>query len=829
MKKYFILVIGLLFINSSFSQESQEWNSDKIYRGLKKLNFLGSVLYVGAHPDDENTQVISYFSNHKHAETSYLALTRGDGGQNLIGSEIRESLGVIRTQELLAARNIDGGQQFFTRANDFGYSKTPQESFSIWDKEQVFSDVVRVFRKFRPDVVIDRFNHRTEGDTHGHHTASARLSVKAFDEATKKNRFAGQVEKLGTWQPEKLYFNTSYWFYESKEAFEKADKSNYAQVNVGEFLPIQGLSNSEIAAQSRSQHKSQGFGNTASRKNEMEFLEPIKGDFHDTPKSVFAGVDTTWARVNGGAKIGEKLEHVIADYDFTRPSKSLSGLVDVYQMIKDLDAGYWRRKKLKEVKELIAAASGLYLQASTTSQFGIPGENFDLHLEATNRSDFPVQIQGMTYSNFESKAVNAKTLKANTPFYRKYEASLPEDTPFSTPYWLKQKAGVGMYKVDKKKFIGLPETPNPIKVKFNLNYDGVPISFERQIVYKANDRVKGEVLKPFNIIPKVAVNLKNENLVFPDNTAKKIKAEVTAYSPFVSGEIKLNHPEGWEVTPQAIDLTFDKKGTKTVTFTVNPPEKPEQGELKPVFKTDDKSYSKKLNIINYDHIPQQAVLLPSAAQLIRLQIERKGDRIGYIKGAGDAVAENLEILGYDVDVFTASAITPEKLKQYDAIVIGIRAYNVSQKLADNNQVVLNYVKRGGTLITQYNTTAGLNIKNPSPFDLHISHDRVTDEDSPVQFLDKKSPVLNTPNTISKKDFEGWVQERGLYFPDRWGEEFKPVLSFKDPNEAPKKSSLLIAKYGKGHYIYTGLSFFREFPAGVPGAFRLFANLIAIGN
>jgi LmbE family N-acetylglucosaminyl deacetylase len=830
MRKVLLAIISFFLCFTGFAQQPQEWSSDEIYQGLQKLNVLVSVLYVGAHPDDENTQIISYFSNKTHARTAYLSMTRGDGGQNLIGPEIREALGVIRTQELLAARKIDGGQQFFTRANDFGYSKTPQETFSIWDKEKVLSDVVRVFRKFKPDVVIDRFNHRTEGDTHGHHTASARLSVKAFNEANNKNKYPDQIDLLGAWQPEKLYFNTSYWFYGSREAFEQADKKDFAEINVGNYFPLQGISNTEIAALSRSQHKSQGFGNTAERKNEIEYLEPIKGDFKQQPKDIFAGIDTSWARLKNGGTIGKKLKKIITNYDFKAPSKSLSEMLAVYQMIEDLKPGHWRKIKLKEAEKLIAAMSGLYLQAATTQEFATPGKSFDLQLEATNRSDFKVDLKSVGYENFEGQSISAHELQKNSPFYRAFQAQLPLNVDFSTPYWLMQKAGKGMYKVKRKKLIGLPQTPDPVKVRFNLSLNGVPVSFERSIIYKTNDRVQGEVFKPFNIIPKVSVNLKNENLIFSDGLPKTIEVEVTSHSKNVNGKLKLKHPDNWKVSPKSIDLTLNEKQSKTLNFEINPPKNSKVAHLKPVFETSSgKTYSKKLQIINYNHIPQQAIVLPSEAKLIRLDIKKKDDKIGYIKGAGDVVAENLRILGYQVDVFEASEISTEKLNDFDAIVVGVRAYNKSQALVNKNSVLLDYVKTGGTLVTQYNTTGGLKLKNPSPFELHISHNRVTDENSPVTFLDKDHPALNSPNKITTKDFEGWVQERGLYFPDEWGPQFTPILSLKDPGEKPKEGSLLIAKYGKGHYVYTGLSFFREFPAGVPGAYRLFANLLSLGN
>ena len=357
---FFTLLISLSFF-SSIAQESEKMSSSEIHDKIKKLNFLGSVLYVAAHPDDENTRLISYLSNNTHARTAYLSLTRGDGGQNLIGPELRESLGVLRTQELLAARKIDGGEQFFTRANDFGYSKHPDETLEIWNKKEVLNDVVWAIRKFRPDVIINRFDHRSPGTTHGHHTSSAMLSLEAFDIANDPKKYPEQLKNYNTWQPKRILFNTSWWFYGSREKFNEADKSNLINVDIGVYYPSKGLSNTEIAALSRSQHKCQGFGTAGSRGEKQEYLEYIKGDF---PKNnnLFAGINTSWNRIKEGNKIGALLNNIETNFNFQSPSSHVKELMKAYVLIQKIEDSYWREQKTKEISEIIEACTGLFIE-----------------------------------------------------------------------------------------------------------------------------------------------------------------------------------------------------------------------------------------------------------------------------------------------------------------------------------------------------------------------------------------------------------------------------------------------------------------------------------
>ena len=828
MKKIILLFL-LITYQFSNAQNPEKLNSSEIFESIQKLNFLGSVLYFAAHPDDENTRLISYFSNKVHARTAYLSLTRGDGGQNLIGPEIRELLGVIRTEELLAARKIDGGEQFFSRANDFGYSKTPKETLAIWNEDEVMRDVIKTIRKFQPDIIINRFDHRTPGSTHGHHTTSAMLSVEAFDKAANKDVYPEQLENFSTWQPKRLFFNTSWWFYGSQEKFEAADKSNFLNYDIGTYYPTRGMSNSEIASLSRSEHKSQGFGNTSERGKSTEYIELIKGDFPENG-DIFAGINTTWSRVKGGKKIGKILAEVEENYNFENPSESLPQLMEAYQLIQELENKHWRVIKTEEITHIITACAGLYLEANTSTQFATKNSAIKINLEATNRSSAKIQLEKISFSNLNEEVLINSTLTNNEPFYKSISAKIPSSINYTNPYWLNAPSSLGMYAVEDESLIGLPETPAPIQAEFVLKIDGENISFTRDLVYKTNDPVDGEVFEPLAIVPEVSVALENSTLIFKDNQPKQVNVKVTAYKNDLNGKLSLDLPENWQVSPKFIEVNLAQKGaSQTFTFTLTPPENDDEAFIRPVFQDGEEQFSKEVNVISYDHIPQQTVMLPAKTKVIKLNIQKKGNKIAYIQGAGDVVPESLRAIGYDVELLKPSEITTSKLEDFDAVVVGIRAYNTQDELGFKQQTLFDYVKNGGTMVVQYNKHRGLITENIAPYPLRLSYDRVTDEFSKVNFLAKDHPVLNTPNKITKKDFEGWVQERGLYFPNQWSEEFTPILGMKDEGEEELKGSLLVANYGKGHYVYTGLSFFREFPAGVSGAYKLFANLLSLGK
>lgn len=828
-RPYFLLFITIVYCFSAQAQHPKKPSSSEIYQAIEKLNFLGSVLYVAAHPDDENTRLISHMANAVKARTAYLSLTRGDGGQNLIGTELKEVLGVIRTQELLAARHIDGGEQLFTRANDFGYSKHPDETLAFWNENEVLSDVVWAIRKFQPDIIINRFDHRSPGSTHGHHTSSAMLSMEAFDSAADQSKFPNQLKSVDVWQAKREFFNTSWWFYGSQEKFDAADKTNQYAVEVGDFYPNLGLSNPEIAALSRSAHKSQGFGNTGTRGSDFEYLELVKGKAPKDKNNIFEGIDTSWNRVKGGQPIGKILKTVQDNYDFKNPSASIPKLIEAYRLVQKLENTHWKAIKSEDLKEVIAACAGLYLEAAAESNLTTPNSTVTLKLEAINRSPQNISLTSVTLSDGNRIAKNTD-LKFNDSNRFESQLNIPASASYSTPYWLETKGTLGMYEVDEQSLIGLPETPKETTATFNVSIEGETLSFVKPIVYKTNDPVKGEVYKPFEIVPEVSAHIAEPVIIFADDQQKDIQVVVKAHRNNLEGFVQLAHPEGWQVYPKKQNIAIPNKGQEqTLTFTVIPPKTQNEGFLTPNVHIGNDVFSKKLIEIDYEHIPSQVVLLPSESKVVRLDIKKKGKNIGYIEGAGDVVPESLRQIGYKVTLIRPEEINSETLNRFDAVVVGIRAYNTVDALKFKQQHLFDFVEQGGNLIVQYNTNGNLIVDQLAPYPLELSRDRVTDEDSDVVLLNTSNPLLNYPNKITQKDFEGWVQERGLYFPNKWSKEFTPVLSMHDINESPKEGSLLVAKYGKGHYIYTGLSFFREFPEGVAGAYRLFANMLSIGK
>lgn len=829
MRRHLHFIVLLLLTSSlTLAQQPKKPISSEIFESIKKLNFLGSVLYVAAHPDDENTRLISYMSNHVKARTAYLSLTRGDGGQNLIGPELRELLGVLRTQELLAARRVDGGEQLFTRANDFGYSKHPDETLAIWDKDKVLGDVVLAIRKFKPDVIINRFDHKRAGRTHGHHTSSALLSMEAFDLVNNPSSYPEQLSDTDIWQPKRLFYNTSWWRY-GREEFEKLDKSNMISFDIGVYYPLKGLSNNELASIASSQHLCQGFGRPSQRGTQQEYIEFLKGDTLDmNKKDVFEGIDTSWNRIEDGSKIGDILTDVENNFNFVNPSIHIPQLLEAYKLLSNIKNEHWKTIKTKELKAIIQACTGLYLEVSAENNWATINETVNLNIEVLNRSQIAMSIVSVkTSDNLEiSKEIN---LDSNTKFDFKETITIPSNQKPTTPYWLAEKGSLGMYKAEKQ-FIGKPETPRVFNVDFNVLINKVPITFTKPVVYRYSEPDKGELYKPFEIIPEATAALTENVYIFENEQQKEVEVIVKAGKGNLEGAVEMAYPNDWQVYPKSQKIFIKNKGDiQKVTFTIIPPKNQSEGLITPMVKIGDNIYTRELIEIDYDHIPFQTILLPSESKIVRLDIEKHGKNIGYIKGAGDVIPESLEQIGYHVETIKIENITPKLLSKFDAIVLGIRAYNTVEGLEFKQPLLFDYIAQGGNVIAQYSKSYGLKTKLLAPYDLKISRDRVTDENAEVRVLTPEHQVLNYPNKITSNDFEGWTQERGLYFPNEWSEEFTPILSMNDKGESPKEGSLLVAKHGKGYYIYTGLSFFREFPAGVSGAYRLFANMLSLGK
>ncbi len=833
MRKFLALLASFLFtVPTMYAQAPKRETSAELYHSVQKLNFLGKALYVAAHPDDENTRLISYLSNNVKATTAYLSLTRGDGGQNLIGPELRELLGVLRTQELLAARRIDGGQQFFSRANDFGYSKHPDETLKIWNKEEVLGDVVQIIRTFKPDVIINRFDHRSPGSTHGHHTSSAMLSFEAFDLVNDPKAYPEQLESTEVWQPQRLFFNTSWWFYGSQEKFEKADKSNMLDMDVGVFYPTLGVSNNEIASWASSQHLCQGFGRMTSRGGEKEYIEFLKGEFPKDKTNIFDGINTTWSRVVGGEAIGAILSKLEANFDFTNPATHLPQLLEAHKLISALSDVHWKTIKLQEIEAIIQSASGLFLEASTNTASTNPNNTTAVKIDVLNRSNATITLKSIGLNTIDASLSPKVLLENNKKYDFDLNLTVSASTNFTSPYWLSEKGTMGMYKVADKSLIGKPETPRAFYASFTLDFDGYEITFQKPVVYKYAKRDKGELYQNFEVLPEATARFDDKVVIFANGESKQIAITVKAHKEHIKGEVQFRYSKGWTVDQETKAFEIEKKGDEQIiVFTLSPPDHEDESYISPIIKIDGKLITKELVTIAYDHVPTQSVLLPSEAKVVRLNIQRLGENIGYIMGAGDDVPTSLKQIGYNVIPVDPSSIQAGSLDKFDAVVVGIRGYNVVKELQFKQRFILEYVQNGGNLIVQYNTAGRRSnqFENIAPYPLKLSRDRVTDEDSEVSILAKNHSLVNFPNKIVEKDFEGWVQERGLYFPNEWGAEFTPILAMNDIGESAKKGSLLVAPYGKGNYIYTGISFFRELPAGVSGAYKLFANMLSIGK
>lgn len=821
LKKYisFVFLFVFIFNVKTNAQEIKILDAAELQIALQKLNVLGSVLYFAAHPDDENTSALAYFSKGRKYRTAYLSVTRGGGGQNLIGPEKGVEIGILRTQELLSARRIDGADQFFTRAIDFGYSKTTSESFDFWGKENILADIVWIIRKFRPDVILTRFpSGRSSG--HGHHTASGVLVEEAFVAASDPNRFPEQLKYLSPWRAKRLCWNS--WRPSQQEigALQKID--------TGAYDPFLGKAYSEMAAKSRSMHKSQGFGATGRRGIRYDYFEHIKGD--PASSDIFDGIDTSWNRVPGGQKVGQMLDEILGSFDPHHPSGSLPKLLAVYKMLTKLEKTFWVSIKIDELLHVIQSCAGLWLEAISNDFSGAPGENVKIVTTIVNRSEFPLKLQKISFPDISVDFVLNIPLKNNNPQTVEKIIAIPKDFPISQPYWLRDTPKKGLFSVREQEIIGIAENPPAVRVNISLSAGGTLLEYSVPLLFRWTDRVDGELYRPFEIRPLVTIKLEEKVSVFTGNDPKKIMVKLKSHSQNLAGTIRLRDAGKWRVKPAGIPFSLKDKYEETqVTFEVFPPKNSNEAFLTAEAEVGGKKIDRAFVEISYPHIKRQFYFPKSRMKVVKLDIKRSGSKIGYIMGAGDEVSDGLRSLGYDVIQLDDEMLENMDLSQFDAVITGIRAYNTRERLKHTQGKLLQYVKNGGTLIVQYNVSRGLQTGSIGPYPFSIGRDRVSMEDAPITFLDTKHQLLNFPNKITQKDFEGWVQERGLYFASKWDEKYEPVLMSHDKNETEKKGGLLFTRYGKGVFIYTGYSWFRQLPAGVPGAFRLFVNLISAGK
>ncbi len=736
----FCLIVTLFFAvyNSATAQKQVAASSSEILHAMKRLNVLGTVMYIAAHPDDENTRLLAYMARDRNYKTAYLAMTRGDGGQNLIGDEQGIELGLIRTQELLAARRVDGAEQFFTRAYDFGFSKRTEEALAMWDKQKVLADAVWVIRNFKPDVIITRFPEDSRAG-HGHHSGSAVIAREAFVAAADPTMFPEQFKYgVGPWKAKRIMWNT-FSFGSTNTTAE-----NQLKIDAGSYIPLMGKSIGEIAAEGRSQHRSQGFGSASTRGSATEYFIHTLGE--KAEKDPMDGVDCSWSRVEGGAVVSALVNKLVETYSVHDPSASLPQLVAIRKAIHAIGDAHWKKIKLGEVDRLIQLSSGLHLEALADRSLVKQGDSIRVNVLLNNRAGADVNISEISFENV--KAGQGIGLKKNVNSTNSFYVPVISTKKISQPYWLEAAMEPGHFNVDDQLLIGMPENKPAFTVNASLNIMGENISYEIPVRYRVVDPAKGEFFHPVYVLP---------------------------------------------ASPAA---------------------------------------DKKMETIAYEHIPNLTYFSNIVKFDLPKDMKTTGKRIGYITGAGDKLPDMIRMMGYDVTELGRADITQGKLNQFDAVVVGVRAYNVNEWMAEKHAILMDYVTNGGNLVVQYNTNsfAGPMQKTmigPKPFT--ISRGRTTEEDADVVFLDEKDPLLNFPNRITKDDFSGWIQERGIYYAENFSTDYKAVLAMHDQGEADLNGSLIVRNEGKGRFIYTGLVFFRELPAGVPGAFRLFANIISNPN
>ncbi len=778
MRKIVLFIsICFLYNASLYAQKS----SAEIYAQIKKLGVVGSVLYVAAHPDDENNSFLPYLTKERMYRAAYLSLTRGDGGQNLIGKEQGLELGLIRTQELLAARAQDGAEQYFSRAYEFGYSKSSEEALAIWNHEQVLSDAVWVIRKFQPDIIIARFPPDARAG-HGHHSASAIIANEAYIAASDSTKFTEQF-KYGVkpWKAKRILWNTF--------NFGTVNTTSSSQLNieVGGYNATVGKSYGEIGAEARTMHKSQGEGRPRRRGTSFEFFETTGGDIPKT--DIMEGVNTNWDRLQA-PNIQLAINDIVKHYEIENPAKSVPALVNVYKLITALPNSLWRNYKLTELQSIIKDAAGIYMEASSQQQEVFPGTNLQVQFFFNQRSNASAVLEKISLPGKDS--VFGKSLVNNQNLSWDYSFKVAATQAISQPYWLVEPKTEGMFIVNDQMLIGKAENDPVFTATCSVFIEGQSFSFSLPIQYKYVDPTKGELFQPIVVVPLRETKYDKEVVLM--NAGKPVKL----------GYQEINHTGS--TVHQEVEVKLASQNLPTAI---------------------DQLYKR---TIQYDHIPTITYFAPATTKLVELNVKTKGTKVGYIDGAGDKLPEALIELGYQVTILKQSDIELNKLKTFDAIVVGIRAYNMSEFLTTQNEILNAYIEQGGNLIVQYlkSNQVGIRKVKVGPYAFTVnSGKRVTQENAAVNFVLPTHSVLNFPNKIEQSDFENWIQERSTYMAENVDTHFEAPLSMNDKGETASTGSLLIAPYGKGNMVYLSLVLFRQLPAGNPGAYKLLANLISL--
>jgi LmbE family N-acetylglucosaminyl deacetylase len=828
----FSIFIAAIITVPATAQQMRSYTASEILQQMQKLKVCGSVLYIAAHPDDENTRLLAYLANEKLYRTGYLSLTRGDGGQNLIGTEQGVDLGLIRTQELLAARRIDGAEQFFTRAFDFGFSKNPEETFRIWDKEKILADVVWVIRKFQPDVIIARFPEDGRAG-HGHHSASGILAREAFSAAADEKRFPEQFQfGVKPWQAQRMLWNTFNF------GGGNTQSEDQLKVDVGLYNPLMGKSYGELAAESRSQHKSQGFGVPSSRGTQIEYFATIMGSKPE--KDLMEGVDVSWTRALTGGKfinqpspelanVPAMIDSMMRSFDAAAPQKSIAALLQLYERIETCRDLYWKDQKLLELRKIIASCAGLYYEATTTEPVAVPGDSLKLNVTVNARALADVKLLSVHYGAY--KLLTEVTLQKNKNNTQAVGILLQQNHSYTQPYWLKEKMSRAQFTISKQLQIGQADGPYEM-ADFVFEINGRLLIYQRPLQYKHTDPVKGEIFSPLYIVPALSVstqtpvifNTKTRTNAFDvtvkaNRTMKVGDADAFVFSRSQCDTLYTEGKVGGEFLKDNV-RSFQYKNYSWASPAC-------RNEIHPAVSFDGRGFGSELVTIRHDHIPTISYTREPSVKFIYQQAKLSKKEVGYIAGAGDKIPEALQQMDYQVTQLQAKDITPANLKKYSAIITGVRAYNTNEWMNSVYEALMQYVKEGGNLIVQYNTSNQIGpVKAKiAPYPFTISRNRVTDEHAAITVLAAQHPVLNTPNKLETADFEGWLQERSIYEATQTDSAYVKIFSMADPGEKPTDGSLVIAPYGKGNFAYCSLVLFRELPAGVPGAYKLLSNLV----
>lgn len=814
-----ILLSGAAMVANA--QQIRPSSSDKIYHEIVQLRHLVNVLYVAAHPDDENTRLLAWLVNDRHIRTGYLSLTRGDGGQNILGSEQGDALGLIRTHELMEARKLDGAEQFFTRAIDFGFSKTFEETFKHWNEDTLTSDAVWVMRQFRPDVVICRFPPNTQAG-HGQHAASAIIAANAFKAAGDETKYSNQLGYYKAWQPKRILFN-AYRF----GSFSTTSEDMF-KMKVGHYKPGMGMGTGELAGISRSIHRSQGAGTASVAGVQSEYFRLVDGAPFSA--SIFDGIDITWNRVNR-PDIGDDLKAVADNFDFRSPEKSIPALLSVRKKIEQVKDAYWREQKLAEINQTILDCSGFMAELFAKQPQAVAGASLPFTLHVIARAQQPVVLKSI---NWLSTGAGTDTLinmavNADTIVTLEHKITIPANTPLTQPYWLAKAHGPSLFTIPNNTELGMPETPNNLQANMIVNIGDVDFKVALPLSYKKLDPLKGDVIEQLRITPAMYAEFSSNLLVANTNGSLATELRIHANKDIASGTYTISGG-AQEGKPVTFSLKAGADTTIPVRFAADPKAVNKEYTITAALSNGGVESSVSQHLIQYSHLPVLQYFTPAKAKVIPHDWKCAVKRVGYIEGAGDLVVSLLKQAGLEVDILKdADLSSAAKLKKYDAIITGIRAVNVEKRMAQWIPVLLDYAKDGGTLVMQYNTLQDLATTNIGPYPFTLANERVTEEDAKVTFTDPKSKLLNYPNKITEKDFDGWVQERGLYFPNKWDDRYQVLLEMHDKGEQPSKGGTLFAKFGKGNYIYTSLSFSRQLPAGNSGAIKLLMNMLSVGK